>query len=42
MISNKDNNDRKSILKQIGLFPDSIVAKYKIPGDKKLCLNNHY
>ena len=42
MISNKDNNDRKSILKQIGFFLDPSVEKYKIPGDKKLCLNNHY
>ena len=42
MISNKDNNDGKSIIKQIGFFPDPSVAKYKITGDKKLCLNSDY
>ena len=32
----------KSILKQIGFFPDPSVAKYEILWDKKLCLNNDH
>ena len=32
----------KSILKQIGFFPDPSVAKYKIVWDKRLCLNKYY